>query len=553
MLTHIHIKNLTIIEELSLDLTSGLSMITGETGAGKSIWVDAVQLALGARADMNLIRRDAKRGEITLCFDIGNIISAKQWLIEQALDEDHAECIIRRVIERDSRSRCSINGRPVGVNQLHEFALLLLTIHSQHGQQSLLKEEGQHGQVDQFAQLEADLLTTQQLFLQWQRLQQETIQLEDKLKHREAELEWLTYQLKEFKELAPLENEWQPLSLEHQQLTQSEHTLQIIDKMIQELSKHHQIAMIPRLQHMQRDLKTITHYVTETQPIAELLTQADIYLQEVLGLLKNLYSKIEINPEKLHFIEQRLSKIHQLAKKHQVEPSLLWTVESQLVEKINNLQQIDERIIDLQQQQQQILNTYQAISQSITVRRQQAAKMISEKVTEFMQQLGMKGGHFQVKLTNRETDIHPQGQEKISFWVATNPGQSLLPLQKIVSGGELSRIHLALQVVIAHNTEIPTLIFDEVDVGIGGQTAAIVGKLLQQLSEHTQVICITHQPQVAAFGHQHYRVIKQLHNEQTFSQIELLNSSARVEELARMLGGKTITAHTRAHAAELLL
>ena len=551
MLTHIHIRNLILIQELTLDLQKGLTIVTGETGAGKSIWVDAIQLALGSRAGGDLIRKGAERGEISLCFDYNKIPLVQSWLKEHALDNHQFECIIRRVIE-PSKSRASINGIPVTLNLLQELAPLLLNIHGQHQHQTLLKEEGQQRQLDSFAEIDKELAATKQIYEEWHTLENEITSLRLKGKNRQTELDLLQFQFDELNQFTPEKNEWESLSAEHQQLAHSEQILETIETVLNVLSGDLEANILAKINKSHQQLFSLLKYLPQLQSSLDLLTQADIYLQETTNELLELQRTLEMNPERLNQVEQRLSQYHTLARKHQTEPDRLRYKLNELESKILALNNIDERIIAAEQKQQKIIQHYHLITEQISTRRKESAQIIEKDLTQFMQTLGMKEGQFKIKLQDRGSTIHPLGKEKISFLVNTNPGQELQLLQKIISGGELSRIHLALQVIIASKAEIPTLIFDEVDVGIGGQTAAIVGKLLQTLANSTQVICITHLPQVAAFGKAHFRASKEIEKQQTFSRIQELTEEERVEELARMLGGNQITSQTRAHAAELL-
>lgn len=552
MLTHIAIKNFVIVDALHLDFNQGFNVLTGETGAGKSIWVDAVALALGHRADSNVIREGTERCDITLCFDISQIPEAKQWLQHHDLEQDD-ECIIRRLIHRTNPSRCTINGSPCTLQMLREFAQTMINIHGQHQHQTLLKRDTQRQRVDEFANNNVLLADIYTLYQQWQLLAKRLDRLQQQANNRDAELNLLQYQLNELQKLNLQTDEWQTLSHQHQQLHNAKHLMSELNQALELTVDNEQSSATQLLQQAILHLETICKKEPQLKVAKELLTTAAIHLEEAGSELNQYRNALDLSPENLATIEQRLTVIHDLARKHHVNPDALIDVTKSLEQKIDALEKIDIEIDNIKTDQQQLIEQYNKLAKKLTKKRQQAADILNKKITTIIQDLGINGGKFQIELTDNNDRISPFGNESVCFMISTNPGQTLQPMAKIVSGGELSRISLALQVITANQENTPTLIFDEVDVGIGGKTAAIVGKLLRQLGEKVQVLCITHLPQVAALGHHHYCVIKSSQSKTTSTQIRLLTASEREAELARMLGGTKITAQTRAHAKEMLI
>lgn len=551
MLTHISIQNFATVDSLNLDFSTGLNVLTGETGAGKSIWVDAVTLALGNRADNNVIRENQERCDITLCFNLNDTPSAKEWLQQHQLDSND-ECIIRRVINRSGPTRCTINGAPYPLQMVRELAQLLISIHGQHQHQALLKSEEQRQRLDNFAENNSLLQQIQTIYCQWQALNKELIDLQQKANNRDAELELLRYQHNELCQLNLQEDEWQQLSQQHQQLHNAKHLIGELNHAIELTVESEQVSASQLLQQAFQHLEAICAKEPQLGSAKELLNTAIIHLQEAGSELNQYRNTLNLSPEHLDNIEKRLALLHDLARKHHVEPENLIEVNKSLEQQIKELEQIDVEIEVIKKEQQLLLNKYQKLANQLTKNRQKAAQQLDKTITQNMQELGIKGGRFQVELIKQSEALSQFGNETVTFNVSTNPGQSLQPLKKIVSGGELSRISLALQVITAAKDDIATLIFDEVDVGIGGKTAAIVGKLLRQLGEQLQVLCITHLPQVAAQGHHHYQVTKSSNKQSTITYIKKLSQKEREEELTRMLGGTKITSQTRAHAKEML-
>lgn len=552
MLTHIFIKNFTIVDCLELDLAKGLTVITGETGAGKSIWIDAVNLALGERADSSVVSTGATCCEISLCFDLKNNEQARRWLAAQQIPED-AECILRRLIYADGRSRSTINGTPIAQNLIRQFCQFIISIHSQHQHHTLGKAEQQRLLLDSYGQLQSATTDIQMLYQEWSEIKQTIAELKQRAEHKDLRVQWLHYQLEELRTLDPKPGEWQRLNQEYQTLHQSQQLIELLQDSLALLEHAGPKPISAGIQTLLQNVQKIAKINPQLQNCLQLVENAQIHLDEACTELTAFYQKWDFSPEKIEALDQRLSQIHDLARKHKVTPQELPKLMSQLLEEWNQLQDYDEHLQALLQKQSELERRYDALARVHSAARLKAAAELSQKVTEQMQHLGMQGGEFCVELLAVEDqDLHPYGNERISFSVCTNPGHGLHPLHKIASGGELSRINLSLQVITARKEGIPILIFDEVDSGLGGKTADIVGALLQNLAQYTQVICITHLPQVACKAHQHFMVNKRTETNSTHTEIKALNMKERILEIARMLGGQKITKQTLAHAEEML-
>ncbi len=553
MLTHIDIQNFVLVEKLSLDFADGLNVLTGETGAGKSVWVDAIALALGGRAETNVIRQGQSRCDITVCFDCSRIPAAKTWLAEHQLELAQDECYIRRTIQLEGPSRSTINGTPCPLHLIREFSETVLVIHSQHQHQDLLKGDGQQQQLDRFGHHEAWLDKIRQLYQSWQECIAQMKTLEKALVNRHSELDLLRFQIEELEQLNLKPGEWQSLSESHKQFHHAALWQQQLQQALSLISRDDsQAAALNQTYRAAHILQAIKSDNPQLTTIGKLLNEAAINLQEVAVELRDYCDHLNSDPETLAEIEQRLNLLHQLARKHKTTPESLFDTHQNLLTRLHTLENAESELYKLETRKTQILSEFNLLAKELTQSREKCAQILSNQVTEWMQPLGMKGGRFKIELEKIPESIHSLGNERVRFMVSTNPGQDFQPIQKIASGGELSRLHLALQVITAQKEQIPTLIFDEVDVGIGGSTAAMVGKLLRQLSEKTQVLCITHLPQVAAYGHHHYRVSKHLSKNNTRSEIQLLDISERTQELARMLGGETVTEQSISHAKEIL-
>jgi DNA repair protein RecN (Recombination protein N) len=551
MLRRIQIRDLAIIENLELALETGMTVITGETGAGKSIVIDALDIALGDRADSKIVRHGAERCEVVLEFDISQIPAACEWLTAADLLADDC-CLIRRIINSDGRSRNYINGSLVTLQQLRDLGTRLVHVHGQHQHQALVKRDEQRQLLDLYASHPTLLTAVFEHYTAWREIKKaiEEIQV---LQQQEAEVTLLRYQVEELAQAELIDNEVEQLHQEHKQLANAELLLNQSQAVLAILADDNE-ANISTLTHQTLNLlNNMKGLSPRLENACGLLDNALIQLNEAENEIRDFVDLVEINPERLQQVEQRLNQIHHLARKHKIAPEQLISYFLELKSKLDNLENGQSQLNDLIHREREILQSYQAAAEKLNISRQQAAKKLNKLVTDNMRQLGMPGGQFAIDITH-QLDATPtsHGIDKIEFLVSANPGQPLQSLAKVASGGELSRISLAIQVITSQAVATPSLVFDEVDVGIGGGTAEIVGKLLRKLGDHAQVLCITHLPQVAAQGHHHLRIHKETTNDNTHSQVTLLDKKARIEEIARMLGGIKITQQSLAHAEEIL-
>lgn len=552
MLTHIHIKDFAIIEQLELELKSGMSIVTGETGAGKSIIIDALDIALGDRAESNLIRHGAERCEITVTFDVLKIPAAQTWLQTQELDEGH-DCIIRRTFSNTGRSRNFINGSPVTLQQLRDLGGLLIHIHAQHSQQSLLKRDEQRQMIDAYAKHQALCHEVACAYDKWAEIQAQIAAIQTPLHDKESRLTLLRYQAQELDELALKADEVETLHQEQKQLSSVEDRRIACQTALDLLSENDQHAALTALYNVERALTPLIECDPELKPMLTLIRDASIQLHEANSELQSYLEHMNVDPERLQWVEQRLDCIHTLARKHHTQPEHLAECHQKILRELDQLQHSDERLRELEAAFNVAQTQYDQLAAQLTKSRQQAAARLEKVVSTEIQKLGMPNGHFSVAFAATESDYRSRsGRDKLEFLVSANKGQPAQPLSKVASGGELSRISLAIHVITAQLNVTPTLIFDEVDVGIGGGTAEIVGQLLRRLGDTTQVLCVTHLPQVAAQGHHHLHINKSAEKDKTATRVNFLTEEQRVQELARMLGGVKITDKTIAHAREML-
>jgi DNA repair protein RecN (Recombination protein N) len=554
MLTALTIKHFALLECLHLELATSLTVVTGETGAGKSIVFDALGLALGDRADHSLFSQQAQACDISAIFDISQLPPASQWLATHALlDESQAdECTVRRVITPEGRSRSFINGTPCTVAQLRDLRDRLISIHGQHEHQALLNKDTQLALLDSYANHAELVQQTQTCHQQWHicyQQQQALLQLQDQT----AQAQLLQYQVNELNTLALGSEELPALEKEYKQLQHAQQHLQTCQQVHTQLAGDEAQTVLAQLQTTQTALEHAQpHYEALTSTVY-LLRQALIHAQEAADELADITETIIVDPQRLDEVEHRLQQIYDIARKHQTPADQLPELQQKLSRQLASITDSQQTLETLAEQLTQLADRYQISAAQLTASRQQAAKRLSQAVTELIHELALSGGQFSVELQTLAGDKpRLNGNEQLEFKVTTNPGQPLQALAKVASGGELSRISLAIQVLTAQQEATPTLLFDEVDVGIGGNTAAVVGRLLRQLSDKVQILCITHQPQVAAMGQHHLQVSKHQQTNATHTRLMLLNKQQRIEEIARMLGGLTITKQTRAHAKELL-
>lgn len=552
MLKHLSIKDFVIVGRIELDFMPGFTVLTGETGAGKSILIDAVTLALGERGDASQIRHGCERAEINVTFDISRLPGLQQWLDDNDLQGDPDSCLMRRIIETSGRSRSYINGHAVTLQQLRTAGEYLVAIHSQHAHQSLLQKDAQRELLDAFAGCIDQTRAVRMAYQHWQDCYQQRIAREQRTAESQEKREQLEWQLQELTALNFTLPEWQTLQADHGRLSHVAALLGAADTAVDVLSESEQ-AVLTQINSVNNQLQNLLEYDNELKAITDLLDAAQIQLQESVYELKHYRQRLDLDPQVLQEIEQRLSAIHAAARKFRVLPeelpSLLETISQQL-----SLLGSDADIGHLQALEAAAHTDYLQQAQALSVARQKASEALSQQVSAAMQTMAMAGGEFSVALIPVEQG-NAHGLEQIEFRVAAHKGLPLRPLAKVASGGELSRISLAIQVITSKVGTVPALIFDEVDVGIGGKVAEIVGHLLKKLGRERQVLCITHLPQVAATGDHQWQVEKsagQAAHQPVISTITMLDQQQRVEEIARMLGGVNITETTRQHAAEML-
>ncbi|QVL49197.1 MAG: DNA repair protein RecN [Thiocapsa sp.] len=551
MLTHILVKDLAIVSSLELDCASGMTALTGETGAGKSIMIDALGLALGDKADAAMIRAGCERAEIVAGFDLAAVPGARAWLAEQDLDED-GDCLVRRLIVREGRSRAYVNGRPATGTQLRDLGDLLVDIHGQHAHQSLLRANAQRDLLDAYGGHAVLAGSVAAAFRDYRALDQQLGALESARQERAERLDLLRFQVEELSALGLSAAEIETLDLEQRRLSHLGRLQETAARILDLLSEA-EPAISDQLRSAGSDLADLAAIDPALTEPRDLLETAAIHAGEAAASLRHYLDGLEVDPAALEVVETRIAQLHDLARKFRVLPVELPDALTARQAELETLERADLRLGDLRASRDTALNAFLAQARDLGEARAEAAERLNRTVTEAMQQLGMAGGRFAVEIETLSSErAGTGGLERIAFLVSANPGQPLQPLAKVASGGELSRISLGIQVATAECGSVPTLVFDEVDVGIGGGIAEIVGRLLRRLGDSRQVLCVTHLPQVAAQAHQQLRVRKETLDGQTYTRIETLDPDARVDEIARMLGGTKITARTRDHACEML-
>jgi len=551
VLTHIHIRDFAIVDELELELGPAMWALTGETGAGKSILVDALGLALGDRGDSSLVRGGAERAEISVGFDLGDAEDARRWLEEQDLGTDD-ECYLRRVLGSDGRSRGYINNRPVPMQSLRELGEMLVDIHGQHEHQSLLRRDTQRRLLDDFAGNAERLARLQDIHQEWKTQSERLENLRAAATDRAERLDLLRFQVDELEQLNLNTEELAGIGEEHSRLAHAGQLLETCERAVAGLYEAEDGAVHDQLSHIHAELEPLCDIDPQLATARELLGNALVQVGEAVDELRHYTDRLDLDPQRLQWLEQRLASIHDLARKHRVDDMELPGLAERLRTELDELDHADEHLATLEESIGQLRARYDQAADELSEKRRGAAETLNQRVDAIVQQLGMAGAGFRIAVTATGGRPSPSGVDTVEFLVSTNPGQAFQPLAKIASGGELSRFSLAIQVVLAHNTRIPTLIYDEVDTGIGGAVAEVVGRQLRALGEVRQVLCVTHLPQVAAQAHQQLRVSKALAKGTVRTHIEALDQGARVEEIARMLGGVEISAQTRAHAGEMI-
>ena len=552
MLSNLRIRDFAIIDLVEVDFADGMTVLTGETGAGKSILIDALGFVLGERGGSGLVRRGAKRAEFSAVFDIENQPIARRWLEEQALDSD-SECLLRRVISADSRSRAFINGNAVPLQSLKSLGELLLDIHGQHFHQSLGRSAVQRDLLDHFAAAQALREKTEKRYRHWQELAAELAELQAAEIERESRLDLLAFQNNELAALDLQPNEAEQLQADRLRLQNSGRLAEGVSSITQTLFEADAANAQSLVADACQSLQALVELDNELVPALTLLQEANIQITEAADTLRRYGDSLDTDPAERERVEDRLDAIKTIARKHRTEVADLPELRLKLQQQLSDLQHAEERGEALKEQAENAAAQFQKAAKSLSTKRRKAATELSQAVTIAMADLGMGGGSFEVSISERNKDeSRADGIDNIEYLICANPGQPLLPLSKIASGGELSRMSLAIQVIASDGSPIPTMVFDEVDSGVGGGIAEMVGKRLRDVGRTRQVLCVTHLPQVASVADHHFRIMKITDGKTTRTNIADLDKDQRIEELARMLGGVEITDRTRDHATEML-
>jgi len=546
MLRTLSIHDFVIVDSIELDFAPGFTVFTGETGAGKSILIDALALTLGERGDASVVREGANKADITAEFSANADIL--QWLQEHEFVADEGNVLMRRVIDNAGRSKAYINGVAATATQLRELGEMLVDIHGQHAHQSLMKNDAQRVLLDNQAGLQEQVKQLQVLYKAWRAIAKQREEFEVNAKNVLLERERLEWQVTELEKLAVKPGEWAEISNEHSRLSHAASLIEGAQEALAAISESDD-PMLSRLSSLNQKMAKLISVDEGLKPVLEALEPARIQLQEAVYALNDYLSRVELDPARLREVELRMEAIHSASRKFRIDADELPAELEKLSAQLKQLADATD-IEGLRAQEAKALAAYMVVAEKLSAARKNAAQSLGDAVTAAMQDLSMSGGRFAVALNTCEATAY--GLEQVEFMVAAHPGSALRSLAKVASGGELARISLAISVIASAATATPTLIFDEVDSGIGGGVAEVVGRLLKRLGQDRQVLCVTHLPQVASQGNQHFQVSKQLVGERTASRIEALDAKSRIEEVARMLGGIEITATTRKHARELL-
>lgn len=555
MLQQLSIQNYATVDTLEIDFKAGMSVISGETGAGKSIMLGGLGLTLGDRADKGIVRTGAKKADICAAFDISNIPAAQKWLSENDLEEeyDSDSCLMRRVVNADGRSKGYINGSPVTMASLKSLGEMLLDIHSQHEHQSLLHRATHQRLLDDFCVSAKHLAAMQTTYKQWQKNAQLINQLSNRSQEDSAQTQLLSYQLTELDELGIAVDEVSKLEAEFKSLNHADETVASVQSALTLCGGDDEKNATAAMHQALTALNELPEKNARVISIIELLESASIQLDEAVSDLRAFSDEFEANPERLEQVNTRLGLLHAIARKHKVKPNELAQVIADLRQQLNLIENSDAELEKLEAADKQLRIDYIKVAGEISKQRKKGSSKLSKQVNEQLKQLGMPHASLEVQLLASDKDKPAaNGLEVVEFLVSTNPGQTAKPLIKIASGGELSRISLAIQVITAQTSHIPSLVFDEVDVGIGGGVAKVVGQLLRQLAERTQVLCVTHQAPVAGQGHHHFFVSKFTKAGSTLTQITELSETEIVREVARMLGGEDLSDESLAHAEQMV-
>ena len=554
MLSHLSIKNYATVESLEIEFQPGMSVITGETGAGKSIILGALGFTLGDRADKSIVRPGASRADIVAEFSISDIKSAQSWLADNdlMLESDPYQCMLRRIVNHDGRSRGYINGSPVTLNNLKDLGDTLMDIHGQHEHHSLLQRATHQRLLDDFGvdqKLSNNLLLT---WKQWQTNHKKLTALINQTSESTAQSQLLAYQLSEIEELNFKDDEVEQLDAEFKALSHADETLSVVQRALEECDGDEQ-SLANQISQITQRLRSLTANAEALKPAIALMEAAEIQLSEAVNELLSFGEGFQADPERLETVNRRLGALHDLARKHKVPASELGQLIMHLRDQLSRFENFDTELEQLQANDDLLREQHYKLATEMSEQRRRAAKKLEKAVNSELDHLGMPHAEMIVTLAASVGDVpSQQGHESVEFLVSTNPGQVAKSLSKVASGGELSRISLAIQVITAQVSETPSLVFDEVDVGIGGGVAKVVGKMLRQLGKNTQIICVTHQAQVAGQGHHHFYVSKSAHSGSTVTSVLALKDDQIVREIARMLAGKEFSEESLAHAQQLV-
>lgn len=549
MLVTLHIRNFVLVDEAQLTVEAGLTVLTGETGAGKSLLLDALGAVLGDKAQPFWVRPGCDKAEVSAEFNVSVLASAQHWLAEQELaDDDH--CLLRRVINSDGRSKAYINGTSVTLGQLRQLAEMLIELHSQHEHHALLTAQRQLALIDTWSQNHAFRKQVKQAWLTWHDLYQQQQQVLASEQQRQERLSLLRFQTDELKDMQLSEGDYEGLTNEHSRLA---HAAEITQHLQQTLSlfEHDRQGIMGQLNQGIRLLETIQAHDDSLTPLIEQFQASMLELGDIQDQLHQRARHTLVDDHRLAELESQLSELHRLSKKYFVTADELWRKKADITVELDALAAQDANRDALAQACEQALQTYQQLAQHLSEQRQSVAPQLANLVMQELHQLGMTHSQLEWRFSPL-TQPHSNGCDQCEIYFSANPGQTLYPMSKVASGGELARISLAIEVCVAEQIALPTLIFDEVDVGVGGGIADSIGQKLAKIAQHKQVLCITHQAQVAAWGDQHWHIAKQTDGEQTLTQVQNLTSAQRINELSRMVGTQEASQETLAHAEQML-
>lgn len=552
MLQHLTIRHYAIIDQLELNFSSGLTALTGETGAGKSILLGALGLVLGDRADSDSVKQGHDHAEINAEFDISKLDHVSTWLVQQELNIDD-ECILRRRVSADGRSRAFVNGTPVNLQLIRELAEMLIDIHGQHEHQSIMKPFTQRQLLDDYAGHRPLLESVSDLYVKTKLVEEQLNHLTRSSQDRSSRIDLLRFQTQELDTLDLQQDEYAQLETQHAKLANAEKIITATRQALDGLTDNDEFNIQSELARLHMTLSDAAEADEALSAICDVLQEALVNIEEGSNELRHYSDNIDIDQSQLEEVEQRMQSILDIARKHHVEPAALTELHQQLHDELNDIDHADERLEQLQTEHAELLKRYKTAAAKLSKSRRKFAADLSKQISSAMQTLGMKGGKFEIDVSANEDDaVTAYGTDTILFNVTANAGQGVKALSRVASGGELARISLAIQMITAEQSRIPTLIFDEVDSGVGGGIAEIVGQHLRELGNTNQVMCITHLPQVASQSHQHLCVQKQSDGKQTTTQVVMLDETRRIEEIARMLSGVEITRQSLDNAEDMI-